>query len=119
MGRLLLVVLSLSLFANCPLVASEPIAIEGLFVDKHTGRGIGAARVELKQRHWGMLLEPAETFLAATQTNRQGHFLFVGPWSGPFRLRCYSQDFRKMGTKLVGGAVRDLRIEAHSMTATR
>ena len=117
MGRLLLVVLSLSLFANCTLVASEPIAIEGLFVDKHTGRGIGAARVELKQRHWGILLEPPETFLAATQTN--GHFLFVWPWSGRFRLRCYSQDFRKMGTKLVGGAARDLRIEAHSVTATR
>jgi hypothetical protein len=43
-----------------------------------------------------MLMEPAETFLAATQTNGQGHFLFVGPWSGPFRLRCYSEDFRKM-----------------------
>jgi hypothetical protein len=115
----MLVVLSLSLFANRTLAASEPIAIEGLFVDKHTGRGIGAARVELSQRHWGMLMEPAETFLAATQTNGQGHFLFVGPWSGPFRLRCYSEDFRKMGTKQVRGAARDLRIEARSMNATR
>ena len=119
MGRVLLVALSLSLFANRTLAASELIAIEGLFVDKHTGRGIGAARVELKQRHWGMLLEPAETFLAATKTNGQGHFLFVGPWSGPFRLRCYSEDFRKVGTTLVRGAARDLRIETQSMNATR
>ena len=119
MGRVLLIVLSLSLLASRTLATSEPITIEGLVVDKHTGRGIGAARVELRERHWGMLLEPVEEFLAATKTNGQGHFLFVGPWSGPFRLRCYSQDFRKMGTQRVRGAARDLRIEAQSMNATR
>ena len=117
MRRLLLVVVSFTVLASGAVAASEPITIEGFFVDKHTGRGIGAARVELNERRWGILFEPAETFLAATQTDGQGHFRFVGPWSGRFRLRCYSQDFRQMGTRPVSGGARDLRIEARSMAA--
>src|SRR5262249_7024267 len=109
----------LLVLAGRAVATSEPATIEGLFVDKHTGRGIGAARVELRERHWGILFEPAETFLAATQTDGQGHFRFVGPWRGRFRLWCYSQDFRKMGTRVVSGGTRDLRIEARSITATR
>jgi len=119
MGRLLFVILSLSLLQNRMVAAFEPITIEGVFVDNQTGRGMAAARIELNQRHWRFSLEPEEIFLAAATTDSQGHFRFVGPWRGSFRLRCYSYDCRKMGTQRICGAARDLRIEAKSMNATR
>ena len=93
--------------------ARPPITIEGVFIDPATGRGIPNARVELRQRHWGFPLEPVETPLANTKTDKTGHFRFVGAWRGRFRLWCSSDDHRKLGILEVRDAERDIRIPAH------
>ena len=97
------------------LATPSPITIEGVFVDAHTGRGIAEARVELKQRHWGFPLEPAETPLATTTTDRLGRFRFVGPWHGRFRIWCLSRGGRKMGIQVMRGATLNIRIESQDL----
>jgi hypothetical protein len=90
--------------------ARPPITIEGVFVDAANGTGIPNARVELRQRHWGFPLEPAETPLATTTTDQKGRFHFTGSWHGRFRLWCFSHDRRKMGIREIAGEQRDIRI---------
>jgi hypothetical protein len=120
MGRLLLLILSLSLFVSRTLASSGSTTIEGVFVDDHTSRGIAGARVELYQRRWRFSFEREEDLLTDTQTDAQGHFRFVGTWRGQFRLRCYSPDCRKVGTQVVrGAAARGLQIEAQLANAKR
>ena len=85
------------LYATETYAARPPITIEGVFVDAASGRGIPNARVELRQRHWGFPIESVETPLAATTTDKKGHFQFVGPWHGRFRLWCFSDKRREDG----------------------
>ncbi|MFL6500491.1 MAG: hypothetical protein ACJ8LL_07220 [Candidatus Udaeobacter sp.] len=93
-----------------PMQAARPtITVDGMFVDAATGRGIPNARVELRQRHWGFPLDPAETPLAIATTNRHGYFRFSGQWRGRFRLWCYGRD-HKMGIREISGEHHGLRI---------
>jgi hypothetical protein len=104
----------IAVVATCQMQAARPpITIEGVFVDPATGRGIPNARVELRQRHWGFPLEPVETPLANTRTDKTGHFRFIGAWRGRFRLWCSSDDPRRLGIREVRDAERDIRILAH------
>jgi hypothetical protein len=98
------------LFATATHAARAPITIDGVFIEKATGRPIPDARVELRQRHWGFPLEPAETPLAATTTDAKGHFQFVGPWRGRFRIWCTSDQRKKMGTAEIRDAAHNLRV---------
>jgi hypothetical protein len=98
------------LLAASARAARLPITIDGVFIDAATGHTIPHARVELRQRHWGFPLEPAETPLATTTTNTKGYFRFIGPWRGRFRLWCTSSSRRRMGTQEVRDAARDLRV---------
>ena len=120
MGRLLLFVLSLSLIVSRAAAGSEPTTVEGVFVDDHTNQGIAGARVELYQRRWRFSFEREEDLLTDTQTDAQGRFRFVGTWRGQFRLRCYSPDYRKVGTQVVRSAdAHGLQIEAQLVNAKR
>jgi len=120
MARLLFIILSLSSVAARTLAGSEPTTIEGVFVDDHTNQGVARARVELYQRRWRFSFEREDDLLTDTQTDAQGHFRFVGIWRGQFRIRCYSPDYRKVGTEVVGGtAAHGLQIEARSADVKR
>ena len=116
MPRLLAVAVLASVLGGQSVAASLPTTVEGVFVDAQTGRGLAGARVELKQLHWRFSLEPIETPLATATTGVGGHFRFVGPWCGRFRLWCYSRDSRKMGTQVTRGTRNDIRIESQDLT---
>ena len=112
---LAVVILAFSLRGQTVL-ASSPTTIEGVFADAQTGRGIAGARVELKQLHWGFSFEPYETQVATATTDAGGHFRFVGPWRGAFRLWCYSRDYRKMGIQVTRGPANDIQIQSQALT---